>query len=478
MGKTDDHSFLLKAPQFLPLDLKELKKFHSSNPEGFNAMMCAYMEYFEDQLKSDVDTFLKSSKHHEEIASLLKAIHAEVANDTGAKFSQQSLGTSKFGDLEFRLSVYLEGEDMDSNLETEFLNHFGEVADDSSRVFFLRNTYGKGWKRHLQLRYMDLESNPRPYWEWLVKDVKPETLLQFLGLEGDLDVFANQKYISGKVYLEEKSDLWQLFDVLDYGLNLNLHPNSVKEEPMNSDEVLHAWIAFTASGQNRGKIQQRQQFVEMTDEIIEKKYDLGFDIGSLELRQITLHLQKWIAYGMDNYSQGKIPSECHAVAKEQVEQLILRGKELLSEEEFLRYLESGSPGSPVHSLYKSFRELCILVLIYEHKNKSGIDLLKANRPSSDQVLPNDIQMWAIKHHLIDDQRSMDKLIECVNNHLSGRIDSEKLSFLSENCPEYYNKEAIIEAIRIAFTNDLDCKKLNHLDKVKDDLFGLLKEEFP
>ncbi|MDB2333425.1 hypothetical protein N9V30_00555 [Candidatus Poseidoniales archaeon] len=474
MGKTDDHSFLLKAPEFLPLDLEELKKFHSRNSAGFNAMMCAYMEYFEDQLKSDVDTFLKSSKHHEEIASLLKAIHAEVANDTGAKFSQQSLGTSKFGDLEFRLSVYLEGEDMDSNLETEFLNHFGEVADDSSRVFFLRNTYGKGWKRHLQLSYTNLDSYPKPYWKWLVKDVKPETLLQFLGLEGDLDVSANRKYISGRIYWEKESDLWRLFDVLNYGLNLNLHPNSAKEEPMNSDEVLHAWIAFTASRQNRGKIQQRQQFVEMTYEIIENKNDSIFDIESFDLSRTRKTLIDWIAYGMDNYSEGKIPKECHAVAKEQVEQLILRGKELLSEKEFLRYLESGSP---VDSLYKSFRQLCILVLIYEHKNKSGIDLLKANRPSSDQVLPNDIQMWAIKHHLIDDQRSMDKLIECVNDNSSGKIDSDKLKFLIERT-ESYNEEAIIEAIRIAFTNDLDCKKLNHLDKVKDGLFGLLKEEFP
>ena len=62
LGKTDDHGFLLNAPEFLPLDLEELKKFHSSNPEGFNAMMCAYMEYFENQLTSDVDAFLKSSK--------------------------------------------------------------------------------------------------------------------------------------------------------------------------------------------------------------------------------------------------------------------------------------------------------------------------------------------------------------------------------------------------------------------------------
>tara|TARA_B110000008_G_C16944638_1_gene553905 strand:+ start:95 stop:1519 length:1425 start_codon:yes stop_codon:yes gene_type:complete len=471
LGKTDDHSFLLKAPEFLPLDLEELKKFHSRNSAGFNAMMCAYMEYFENQLTSDVDAFLKISKHQDEIVSLLKAIHAEVANDTGAKFSHQSLGTSTFGDLEFRLSVHLEGKDLDGALESEFLNHYGKVADDTSRVFFLRNTYGKDWERYLRLESV----YPRHYWKWLVKDVKPETFLQFLGLEGDIDVSANKNYIrNGEIRWQYISDLWQLFDVLDSGLDLNLHPNSAKEEPMNSDEVLHAWIAFIASRQNRGKIDQRQEFVEMTYEIIEKKYDLGFDIGSLELREIKQHLQKWIAYGMDN-SQGKIPSECHAVAKEQIEQLIVRAKELLSEEEFLRYLGSGSP---VDSLYKSFRHVCILVLIYEHKNKSGIDLLNANRPSSDQVFPNDIQMWAIQHHPIDDQRSMDKLIDCVNDNFSGKIDSDKLKFFIERCQEYYNEEAIIEAIRIAFTNDLDCKKLNHLDKVKDGLFGLLKEEFP
>lgn len=474
LGKTDDHSFLLKAPDFLPLDLEELKKFYSSNPEGFNAMMCAYMEYFDNKLKSNVDTFLKSSKHQEEIASLLKAIHAEVANDTGAKFSQQSLGTSKFGDLEFRLSVYLEGEDMDSHLETEFLNHFGEVADDSSRVFFLRNTYGKDWKRHRRLGYIESASDPRPYWKWLVKDVKPETLLQFLGLEGDIDVSANKKYINGKLCFGEESELWQLFDVLDYGLNLNLHPNSVKEEPMNSQEVLHAWIAFTASRQTRGSKEQRQEFVSMTYQIIENKNDSKFEIESFNLGQTRKVLRDWIAYGMDNYSEGKIPKECRAVAKEQVEQLILRAKELLSEQEFLRQLESGSS---LDGVYKSFRNLCILVLVYEHKNKSGIDLLNINRLSTDQVLPHDIQMWAIKHHRVDTQRSMNKLIECVNDNFSGKIESDKLKFLIEHT-ESYNEEAIIEAIRIAFTNDLDCKKLNHLDKVKDDLFGLLKEEFP
>ena len=87
-------------------------------------------------------------------------------------------------------------------------------------------------------------------------------------------------------------------------------------------------------------------------------------------------------------------------------------------------------------------------------------------------------MWAIKHHEVDDQRSMDMLIQCVNDNSSGTIDSDKLRFLTEQLPEFYNEEAIIEAIRIAFTNDLDCKKLNHLDKVKDELFGLLREEFP
>ena len=475
MGKTDDHSFLLKAPEFLPLDLKELKKFHASNKEGFNAMMCAYMEYFENQLTSDVDTFLKSSKHQEEIVSLLKAIHAEVANDTGAKFSQLSLGTSKFGDLEFRLSVYLEGEDLDGSLESEFLNHFGEVADNSSRVFFLRNTYGKDWKNRRHLRYVSNDSDPIPYWKWLVKDVKPETLLQFLGLEGDLDVSANKKYMrNGEINWEGESDLWLLFDVLNGFSKLDLHPNSTKEEPMNSEEVLHAWIAFTASGQNRGNIEQRKEFVGMTYKIIENKNDSEFDIESFDLDQTIENLRDWIAYGMDNYSEGKIPKECHAVAKEQVEQLILRAKELLSEQEFLRHLESGRSLEYVYSL---FRELCILVLIYEHKNKSGIDLLKANRPSSDQVLPNDIQMWAIKHHLIDDQPSMDELIKCVNDNSSGKIDSDKLKFFIERT-ESYNEEAIIEAIRIAFTNDLDCEKLNHLDKVKDELFGLLKEEFP
>ena len=470
LGKTNDHGFLLKAPEFLPLDLEELKKFHASNPDGFNTMMCAYMEFFENQLKKGVATFLKSSKHQEEIVSLLKAIHVEVANDTGAKFSQQSLGTSKFGDLEFRLSVYLEGEDLDGSLETEFLNHFGEVADDSSRVFFLRNTYGKDWKKHLQLGYTDSNS----YWKWLVKDVKPETLLRFQGLEGELDVSANNKYIGNRRIWEEKSDLWQLFDALDYGLNLNLHPNSVKEEPMNSDEVLHAWIAFSASGQNTGKIEQRQQFVDLTYKIIENKNDSGFDIESFNLSRTERTLRDWIAYGMDNYSEGKIPKECHAVAKEQVEKLILRAKELLSKEEFVRCLESGLS---LDSVYTLFIRLCILVLIYEHKNKSGIDLLKVNRSSSDQVLPNNIQMWAIKHHRINDQRSMDVLIQCVNDNFSGTIDSDELRFLLERS-ESYNEEAIIGAIRIAFTNDLDCKKLNHLDKVKDELFVLLREEFP
>ena len=178
---------------------------------------------------------------------------------------------------------------------------------------------------------------------------------------------------------------------------------------------------------------------------------------------------------MDNYSEGKIPKECHAVAKEQVEKLILRAKELLSEQEFLRHLESGIP---LEDVYILFRQVCVLVLIYDQKNNSGIDLLKANRPSPDQVLPNDIQMWAIKHHEVDDQRAMNMLIQCVNKNFSGTIDSDKLRFLTEQLPEFYNEEAITKTIRKAFTKNHQCQKLLHLDKVKGELFELLREVFP
>ena len=476
MGKTNDHSFLLKAPEFLPIDVEELKKFHASNPEGFNAVMCAYMQHFETRLRSDVDEFLKKSEHQDEVLSLLKAINIEVANDAAVKFPHQYLGTYTFGDLEFRLSVYLEGERLNAALESEFLKHFGEVTDDTSRVFFLRSEYGTDWKKHCQLNSTTSGSDPRPYWKWLVKDVKPETLLQFLGIqENDIDVSANRKSTRDHVSYETQSDLWMLFTELSYGRPLNLHTHSTKDELRNCDEALHAWIAFTASGKNCGKIDHRQKFVENTFQIIGKRYDSAFDVGSLNLEEIKRYLVKWIAYGMDNYSEGKIPSECHAVAKEQVAELIVRAKELLSEEEFLRSLESGTS---LDTVYTMFRKVCILLLIHEYKNKSGVYLLKTKRSSADQILPNDIQMWAIKHHLGDDQKSMNILIDCININWAGKIDSDSMRFSAEDCPEDYNKEAITEVIKVAFTKNLECNKLHHLDKVKDDLFGLLREEFP
>jgi hypothetical protein len=311
-----------------------------------------------------------------------------------------------------------------------------------------------------------------------VKDVKPETLLQFLRIqENDIDVSAKLTTDphSRVVRYNDKSDLWSLFTVLNYGIILNLHTHSTKDELRNAREALHAWIAFTASGTNRGDKKYRQDFCEKTFEIIEKKYDTDFDVGSLNLEEIQRYLLKWIAYGMDNYSEGKIPNECHTVAKEQVAELIARAKELLSEEEFLRHLESGSS---LESAYALFRRVCFLLLIHEYKNKSGLDLLKTKRSSADQILPNDIQMWAIKHHLGDDPRSMDILINCINTNWAGKIDSDSMRFSTENCPEHYDKEAITEVIKVAFTKNLECKKLHHLDKVKDDLFGLLREEFP
>jgi len=294
--------------------------------------------------------------------------------------------------------------------------------------------------------------------------------------ENDIDVSAECKHQShGRgVNYENQSDLWRLFSVLKTVSPLELHTHSKKGELGNAREALHAWIAFTASGNNRGDRKYRQDFYEKTQDIIEEVDFNSLPQNALNLGEISRYLRDWIAYGMDNYSEGNIPSECHAVAKEQVAELIVRAKELLSEEEFLRHLEIETS---LDSVYKLFRQVCILLLIHEYKNKSGVDLLKTNKSSADQILPNDIQMWAIKHHLVDDQRSMDILIDCINTNWVGKIDSDSMRFSTEYCPDHYDKEAITEVIKVAFTKNLECKKLRHLDKVKDEIFNLLKEEF-